>query len=352
MIVEQFLPAFHYGDATGNSALRLHEFLEKQGIESRIVALTIDKNVRDRALFFSDYRDNSQAVKILHFAVPSPLTDFFLKTSGKKVLVYHNITPPHFFVDFSEHLVRMTTEGRHHLKRLNDCFDLSTAVSHYNAKDLQELQFRNIQVFPLMISLKDFAKPHSQAFCNLFQDGRKNIIFVGRITPNKKVEDLVKMLFFYKKYISPSIRLIVAGNTRTLPQYFFAVQDLAARFLLTSEDIFFTGHIPFAELLSVYRLADLFVSMSEHEGFCGPLIESCYFEIPILAYDAGAISETLKGAGITFKEKKYEWVAGMTEKIIFDNELNSCLKGLARDRVNQYLKDSDPAGFLTLLQQL
>ena len=84
MIVEQFLPAFHYGDATGNSALRLHEFLEEQGIESRIVALTIDKSLRDRALLFSDYQDNSRAIKILHFAVPSPLTDFFLKTSGKK----------------------------------------------------------------------------------------------------------------------------------------------------------------------------------------------------------------------------------------------------------------------------
>jgi len=352
MIVEQFLPAFHYGDATGNSALRLHEFLEKKGIESRIVALTIDENVKERATFFQDYQENSRSIKILHFAVPSPLTDFFLKSNGKKVLVYHNITPSHFFVDFSEHLVRMTSEGLLQMKRLRDCFDLSTAVSFYNARDLQENHFRNIEVFPLMINLEDFAKPHSQAFCDLFQDERKNIIFVGRITPNKKVEDLVKMLFYYKKYISPSIRMIVAGNTHTLPKYFYAVQDLASKFLLTSEDIFFTGHIPFEELLSVYRLGDIFVSMSEHEGFCGPLIESCYFGIPILAFDAGAISETLQKAGITFKEKRYEWVSGLVEKIIFDNGLNSRLKNLARERVNQYLRDSDPEKFFALLQQL
>ena len=123
----------------------------------------------------------------------------------------------------------------------------------------------------------------------------------------------------------------------------------------TSETILWVGRVVatvVAIVVVLFVLADIFVSMSEHEGFCGPLIESCYFEIPILAYDAGAISETLKGAGITFKEKKYEWVAGKAEKIIFDNELNSRLKGLARDRINQYLKDSDPAEFLALLQQL
>ena len=89
------------------------------------------------------------------------------------------------------------------------------------------------------------------------------------------------MVFFYKKYISPAVRLIVAGNTRALPKYFHAVLDLAARFFLTSEDVLFTGHLPTDEFLAVYRLADVFLSMSEHEGFCLPLLESCYFQVPV-----------------------------------------------------------------------
>ena len=326
MIVEQFLPAFHYGDAIGNSAYCLHEFLIEKGIESKIIGLTIDENMRDKATFFEDYKKNPKSLKILHFAVPSPLTDFFLQAKGKKMMVYHNVTPSYFFADFSDDLVRFTNEGRKHLERLNSCFDTAIAVSDYNAGELKALNYKNVKVFPLMISLGDYSKPHSIAYHNLLKDDRKNIIFIGRITPNKKIEDLIKTLFFYKKYLSPSVRLIVAGNPATLPKYFHAVRDLASRFYLSSDDIVFTGHIPFAELLSIYKLGDLYLSMSEHEGFCLPLIESCFFQVPIIAYDAGAISETLRGAGLVVKEKNYEYIAGLAEKVMHDNELNAKLK--------------------------
>ncbi len=108
MIVEQFVPAFHYGDAIGNSTLSFHQFLTKKGIESRITALTIDECMKDKAVFFKDYKENPNSLKILHYAIPSELTDFFLETKGKKAMIYHNITPPHFFTDFSDDFVRFT----------------------------------------------------------------------------------------------------------------------------------------------------------------------------------------------------------------------------------------------------
>lgn len=351
MIVEQFLPAFHYGDAIGNSAYCLHEFLLARGIESRIVALTIDENMRDKAVFFSDYKENPASMKVLHFAVPSPLTDFFLEARGKKVMVYHNVTPSHFFVEFSDDLVRFTHEGRNHLKRLSDCFDLSIAVSEYNAGELRDLNFKNVRVFPLMINLADYDKPYSRAYYDLLKDERKNIIFVGRVTPNKKIEDLIKVLFFYKKYLSAAVRLIVAGNPRTLPKYYDAVKDLAGRFYLNSDDVFFTGHIPFSELLSVYRLGDLYLSMSEHEGFCLPLMESCFFQVPIIAYDAGAISETLQGAGLVVKEKDYAHIAGLAEKVMYDEGLNADLKKLQKERIQKYRQDAVPEKLLKILEE-
>ena len=352
MIIEQFLPAFHYGDAIGNSALSLHRFLTEKGIESRIVSLTIDENMKDKAVFFKNYQENPNSLKILHFAIPSELTDFFLDIKGKKAMIYHNITPSHFFIDFSDHLVRFTDDGRRHLERLADCFDMSIAVSNYNARDLLQLNFKNVKVSPLLIKLEDYDTPHSRAYYNLLKDERKNIIFVGRITPNKKIEDLIKVLFFYKKYLSPSIRLIVAGNTNTLPKYFHAVRDLASRFYLTSEDIVFTGHIPFEELLSVYRLGDVFLSMSEHEGFCLPLIESSYFSTPVVAYDAGAVAETLDGSGIVFKEKIVPDVAGLLERVLFDEPLNKKLKELQALRIEKYKKDSEPEKLFALLREL
>ncbi len=351
MIIEQFLPAFHYGDAIGNSALSFHRFLVEKGIDSRIIALTIDDSMRDQATFFKDYRQNPDSVKILHFAIPSPLTDFFLEARGKKAMVYHNVTPSHFFADFSDDLVRFTHEGRNHLKRLCRCFDMSVAVSNYNAGELKELNFKNVQVFPLLINLDDYTRPPSAAYYDLLNDERKNIIFVGRITPNKKIEDLIKITFFYKKYLSPAVRLIVAGNPRTLPKYFYAVKDLAARFYLTCEDVVFPGHIPFEELLSIYKLGDVFISMSEHEGFCLPLIESCFFQVPIIAYAAGAIPEILRGAGLLVREKSYEYIAGLAEQVMLDKKLNAELKSLGKERIASYREDSRPQKLLELIKE-
>jgi glycosyltransferase involved in cell wall biosynthesis len=354
MIVEQFLPAFHYGDAIGNSALSFHRFLLEKGIESKIIAMTIDDILEDEAVLFSRYRENPTpgSLKILHFAVPSDLTHYFLELDGKKAMIYHNITPPHFFTNYSDYLVHFTHKGREHLELLKDCFDISVAVSNYNAEDLHHLGFKNVNVSPLMVKLEDYDRPYSRGYYNMLKDERKNIIFVGRITPNKKIEDLIKVLFFYKKYLSPSIRLIVAGNTRTLPKYFHAVRNLASRFYLSSEDIFFTGHIPFAELLSVYRLGDVFLSMSEHEGFCLPLIESSCFRVPVVAFDAGAVSETLDGSGMVFKEKKYEDVAGLVERVLYDEPLQEKIKRLQAERIEKYKKDSEPEKLFALLKDV
>jgi glycosyltransferase involved in cell wall biosynthesis len=266
-------------------------------------------------------------------------------------MIYHNITPAHFFVDFSEDLVRFTHEGRNHLERLNHCFDLAIADSKYNAAELETLDFKNVSVFPITINPEEYAQPDSEPYRNLVRDERKNILFVGRITPNKKIEDLIKMVFFYKKYLSPSIRLIVAGNTATLPKYFLALKDLAARFHLTAEDVVFTGHIPFDELLTLYRLADVFVSMSEHEGFCLPLIESCFFQLPVVAFGAGAVAETLAGAGLVIHRKQVEYVAGVVEKVINSLPLREKLIDKCRERCESYKQESDPALLYSMLKK-
>jgi len=352
MVVEQFLPAFHYGDAIGNSTLALHRYLKSIGVESRIVSLTIDENMTEFASSFKDYVENENSIKILHFAIPSELTDFFIKAKGKKVMVYHNITPSEFFVDFSDDLVKFTMAGREHLKKLTGVFDLSVAVSNYNASELIELGYENVKKIPLIVKLDDYKKTYNKPFFELVKDERKNIIFVGRISPNKKIDDLIKVLFYYKKYISPSIRLIIAGKTNSLPKYFQAVRDLASRFLLTSEDILFTGHIPFDELLAVYKLGDVFLSMSEHEGFCLPLIESSFFKVPVVAYNAGAVAETLRGSGIIFNNKKVELVAGLLENVINDEKLRKTMNKKQEKLIEDYLNESKPEIFYSELKKL
>jgi glycosyltransferase involved in cell wall biosynthesis len=352
MIVEQFLPAFHYGDAVSNSALALHRFLLSRDVASRLITLTCDESVKDQAMLFSDYKLDPDSLKILHFAIPSPLTDFFLELKGKKVLIYHNITPARFFAGYSDFLARFVTAGREHLGRLSDCFDLSLGVSQYNAGELRDLGFHDVRVFPLLVNLDDYGREPSRAYMELLKNERKNILFTGRITPNKKIEDLIRTVFFYKKYISPAVRLIVVGNTSSLPKYFHAVSDLAARFHLTADDVFFTGHLPMDEFLAVYRVADVFLSLSEHEGFCLPLLESCIFKVPLLAYDAAAVAETMDGAGILFRDKDASRVACLVDQVLENPSLRQKLRSQAGARIERYRRQSDPNVLLGWLRQL
>ncbi len=355
MLIEQFLPAFHYGDAIGNSTLTFDTFLKSRGIPSRIIALSVDQELKQRAITFEDYlkeNSNQQTLKILHFAIPSPLSDYFKSCSGKKVLIYHNITPHEFFIDFSSELVRFISRGRMELKELVNTFDLSIADSEYNAAELRELGFNNVLSFPIMVNLQDYSQPFARRYAQLFQDGRKNLLFVGRISSNKKIEDLVKVLFFYKKFLSPAVRLIVAGNCNTLPAYYYAVYDLACRFCLTAEDIFFTGHIPFEELLALYNIADAFVTLSEHEGFCLPLIESAFFNLATFAYDAGAVAETLAGGGVLIKEKKIDTLATLLYQVLSSESELTKVKNSCKKTLLTYQEKSKPEKLLALLQQL
>lgn len=352
MIIEQFLPAFHYGDATSNSAVAFHEFLISRGIESRIITLTSDKRIKDRVVLFKTYKKNPDSIKILHFAIPSPLTDFFLKAKGKKVMIYHNITPPAFFVDYSDFLVRFTEDGRNQLEKLSNSFDISIGVSEFNADELRRLNFRNVSVFPLFVNLKDYDIRYSRGYFDLIKDERKNILCVGRVAPNKVLEDAVKAIFFYKKYISPSVRLIIAGNTESVPKYFFAVRDLASRFYLSSEDILFTGHIEFDEFLSLFKLADLYLSVSEHEGFCLPIIESFYMGVPVIAYDAGAIKETLGTGGILLKNKAPDKLASLMEYVIENKSVSDSMVRSGYSMIDRYKAESSPEKLLKIIESL
>jgi glycosyltransferase involved in cell wall biosynthesis len=167
----------------------------------------------------------------------------------------------------------------------------------------------------------DFGKyggPTNDFLHGLFRNGRTNILFVGRVAPNKKIEDLIKVTFYYKKFISPLVRLIIVGKTESLPVYYQALIKLADAFLLTPEEIVFTGHIPDEDMFALYRAADVFLSMSEHEGFCLPLVESMIFDVPVMACDFAAVPDTLDGCGILLREKRVDRVADVRNRSLRD----------------------------------
>jgi glycosyltransferase involved in cell wall biosynthesis len=183
------------------------------------------------------------------------------------------------------------------------------------------------------MDLAKYEKPMNAFLHRLFRDGRINILFVGRVAPNKKIEDLIKVTFYYKKFISPLVRLIIVGKTTALPAYYHALVKFADDFLLAPEEICFTGHLPDDEMFAVYRAADVFLSLSEHEGFCLPLVESMIFDLPIIAYDSTAVPDTLDGAGILIRDKRAERVAELLDIVTRDQNLRENIIRGQRERL-------------------
>ena len=337
MRIDQLLPAFHHGDAIGDSALHMKRFFLSHGYESEIYCLTRDESLTGDSRLFEKFPEPSSSdITLFHYALPSPLTQAFADLPSRKVLIYHNITPSVYFEGFSSEMARITTLGREELKILVKHVDLALADSEYNRQELDELGFVRTDVLPLFIDFEKYKRPEDRFISDFYQDGRINILFIGRIVPNKKIEDLIKVVFYYKKYISPLIRLVVVGKTTSLPNYYQSLVRLADEFYLKAEEICFTGHIPDEEMYALYKTSDVFLSLSEHEGFCLPLVESLIFDLPVIAYDCTAVPYTLDGAGVLVREKRVEWIAELVHRVAVDSRLRSKLIDGQRGRLQRY----------------
>jgi len=337
MRVDQFIPAFHRGDAIGDTALNMRNFFRAQGYISDIYCLNHDQDLEGEARLFGSFPAPAATdAAILHFALPSPLTQGLARLPCKKIIVYHNITPHEFFAPFSREMTNVSRAGRVELASLVSHVDLALADSEFNRQELLKLGFRRAEVFELFIDFAKYQKPSSPFAYDLFRDERTNILFVGRIAPNKKIEDLIRVVFYYKKYISPLVRLIVVGKTSALPKYYESLVRLADEFYLKPEEILFSGHIPDEEMFALYKASDVFLSLSEHEGFCLPLVESMVFDLPIIAYNCTAVPYTLDGSGVLINNKRTDFVAELVDIVKRRKDLREKIIQGQRERLIRF----------------
>jgi len=346
MRIDQWVPAFHRGDAIGDEAWELRTFLRSEGYESEIYCLSRDRGLEADSRLFSEFpAPRPEDVTLLHFALPSPLSGAMAALPSKKAVIYHNITPAEFFEGINPEFARVARRGREELAALAPQIDLSLADSEYNRRELEALGYRNTHVFPLFVDFGKYARPESALLRDLYRDDRTNILFVGRIAPNKRIENLVKTMFYYKKYISPLVRLIVVGKTNTFPGYFQAVSRMADEFYLKPEEVRFIGHVPDEEMFAFYRAADVFLSLSEHEGFGLPLVESMIFDLPVIALAAAAVPYTLGGAGVLLRDFRPDRTAELVDLVVRNPSLRERLVESGR-RELQRLKEFPREAFL------
>jgi glycosyltransferase involved in cell wall biosynthesis len=265
--------------------------------------------MRGRALHFTRYRPSPHDLVILHYSTGSALTEYVRALRVPLILVYHNVTPPDFMTGVGLGEKERARRGREILADLRNQTVLSLARSEYSRTELVEMGFDNVQVLPVIMPDELFDIPPDEGVLARFGTGdkRTSLLFVGRVAPNKRQEDLIKLLYFYRQ-IDPQARLFLVGSWGNSRRYADWLRQFARRLNL-SDDVHLCGHVSTAELAAYYRLADVFVCMSEHEGFGIPLVESMRFGVPIVAYASTAVPGTLGGAGILIKHKSYPIIA-------------------------------------------
>ncbi len=349
MRITQLLPSVHSGDAVGDSAFEIHHTLQAQGLDSTILGINIDADLTDQVVAFdrfADY-DTPDTTHIYHFAVPSPITSRFQQARGRKVVIYHNITPPHFFESFSEELVTITATGRHEIQSLAEAADLGLADSEFNRLELERYGFRHTGVLPIVLDFSKYTRPPDPVVLSRFDDEATNILFVGRVTPNKKQENVIKAFYVYKQFVNPRARLLLVGKYRDDEKYVQMLRDLIAE--LGVDDVHFAGHVTLRELIAYYTAADVLLSMSEHEGFFVPALESFYFRVPVIAYNCTAVPYTLGDAGVLVNARRYEEIAELIQMVVEDSLLRQALIRRQTARLQAFQKDAIMAALLAYL---
>ena len=319
MRVHQWVPAAHKGDAIGDSARSVRDLLRAMGHESEIFALSVDDELRHDIRTFADPAARRGDVTIFHFALPSPMSAAFAALPHGRVLQYHNVTPARFFAAYAPSLFRLASIARDELSGLARATDLALGDSEYNRRELDEMGFARTGVMPIAVDTERLTTaPPQPVLDEILDDGLVNFLFVGRIAPNKMIEDHIRLAEQYKRYVDAYYRFIFVGRYDVVPRYYEAIRALLAEYKMLEDRFIFTGPVPDAELAAYYRASSVYVSLSEHEGFCVPLVESMAMDVPVLAYSAAAVPDTLGGAGVQFAPKDLEYAAELLGMLAFE----------------------------------
>jgi L-malate glycosyltransferase len=319
--VHQVLATLGYGDAIGHEVLGINRVLREAGYESEIFVDTVDARLEHMT---RDYRDlvsfgSPDNILIHHFSIGSRASRIAFALPDRMVLVYHNITPPEYFVNVHPLLVRQCYRGRRELSAYADRCDLALGDSEFNRQELEAMGFPRTGVLPVVPGFSHLDAPPDRRITGEFDDELTNVIFVGRITPNKRIDNVIRYFNAYQRLFNPRSRLLLVGSYSGFDRYHGMLTELVAR--LGATDVRFFGHVTNAELAACYEVADLFLCASEHEGFCVPLVEAFREGIPVLAYAATAVPATMDGAGVLYDTRDPAHVAGLIDQVATDRRL-------------------------------
>jgi len=353
-MIYQVMEALDVGDAvsdiTRRNATLLAEFGEPSTILTRHIRPPIAHETRPCEVAL----ETPDCALIFHYWGYNTSTWLLQAVRGRKAVHYHNITPPEYFERGSP-LQREMTDGYRQLAEIADDFDLVIGDSRYNVREFARhtsgLQPR-LHLHPVVEPDEITAAPYDTALLTAVrQSARVNFVFVGRLARNKRQDVLIHLFDYYFRSVDQDARLWLVGNDRFDPSYTAQLGRL--RTALPSRDrIVLTGKVSDPELHAYLRAADVFVCASEHEGFCVPIAQAMALGVPVVAYAAAAVPETMGGAGVLVHDWDTRRVGELVHLVLTDLELRQTVVAAQRAALGRFSRDEARARLAAIVAYL
>tara|TARA_B100000686_G_C16802884_1_gene987436 strand:- start:6518 stop:7585 length:1068 start_codon:yes stop_codon:yes gene_type:complete len=351
VFVNQYSPHIQGRDAIGNNIRALRKMFEELGYQSDLFHGAREEHPTAQKIERYTERNNASSSLLIHYSMDDPKLDLLRSLPGKKTLIYHNITPPEFFQNDWPEVAEACRKGREKLSTFKDWIDCAIGITDYNFAELERAGIDKIFRVPLLIDFSQYNAPANPTIAaELMKDDTISWLFVGRVLAHKKQDDLIRVFHYYQKYINPRSRLNLVGAENSNLWYTRYIEKLIKH--LDVRDVTFTGSISQKDLLAYYRHSDIFLCLSEHEGLCVPIIEAMLSDLPIIAYDAAAIRETLGHGGVLIKEKRFAEIAELSHYILQHSQLKSDLSLGQKERLEKFSTDKVREGWRKVLNYI
>jgi len=356
--IHQIVPTLAYGDAIGNQVLELRRLLREWGYTSEIFAERWHPKLAAECHYYEKYRRFSHPdnLLILHYSIGGEVNQYVRTLDDRVALYYHNVTPAHFLYQVNGELARQLDEARRDLAGMAGEMP-AIAASPYNQQELEKLGFQVVGIAPYILTFEQLdtglqGAKADQVRQRFGKPDTWNWLYVGRLAPNKCVQDIILAFYYYHRWIEPKSRLLLVGAGEGFEVYVRDLYRLVTRFGLDGS-VLFAGHLGTADgLAAFYQMADLYVSMSEHEGFCVPLLEAMYYDVPVLTYASTGVPFTMGDAGILIHQKEPHVVAEIAHEVKSNEDFREKLLQGQHARLKDFAPDLARAQFRTCLQSL
>lgn len=350
-MIYQIYGGLSYGDGVSNVIVDLHNFLNGSGVECITAVNYIDPRLSlDNIMIWNDISDiilSDDDIILYHMANGCSLNYEMEFVKCKKILVFHNVTYSYLFRGIDEQVVKNCALGELDARQSVGKYDRAIALSDFSKKNLVDYGWNEKEV--VVVPLVELKKKKMSCHENKKQHKPTRFLFVGRISPNKKIEDIIRIFSYYVKNIEFDAELILVGTIQFKNYYKALVQYVGN---LELKNVIFKDFVTDEELEEYYNGADLFLCMSEHEGFCIPIMEAMAHDIPVIAYNATAVPDTMGDAGILVDTKDEKTVCAEIVKLLDDCSYKKEILNRQRNRVSSYSISQYKAELLKLIQEV